>query len=385
VIDGTSMLEETRVPSSKMGATRPVHSFISPDHGGKYYYVSLNDGQDGKPETNSANFIDLVSSSPTYLQAVGEVALGVGHHKAAFSSTKERVAISNIGDCDNVITVYDYSDVGSIKPLKTFTALDLGYDGSSFTTTCDPTYQMGLPPSPHGAATSKLSGKAYSSVTASGDIMAIDLDADPITFKAIKTGGSGGGYTKVTDDGRYIFSLQGNPREAGEGGMPGGGAKCQIGQLVVVDTMTDTVASELPLFYKGPDCSDTLTGSDEESTEPSHMQIANGGKTLFVTLSGGYGVDTARVRQVAVVDIANPAQPAQLPSIAIGTSTSYVGDTLSGDGKYLFYANNIDNTISQVDAVTRKVVKTIPTSAKPATLATFGSSEGPGHQTGPIE
>src|SRR5690606_30652026 len=125
--------------------------------GGKQYYMSLNDG-DGSAATNSASFFDIVVGSDTVHTLVGETPLGVGHHKASFSTTLERVVISNIADCDAVLTVYDYSDPANIEALATLTPEEAGWDGSSFATTCDPTYQMGLPPAPHGCATSALSG-----------------------------------------------------------------------------------------------------------------------------------------------------------------------------------------------------------------------------------
>lgn len=52
----------------------------------------------GVAAENTACFIDLVEASATYLGMSGEVGLGIGHHKASFSATKERIVISNIGD-----------------------------------------------------------------------------------------------------------------------------------------------------------------------------------------------------------------------------------------------------------------------------------------------
>jgi hypothetical protein len=58
---------------------------------------------------------------------------------------------------------------------------------------------------------------------------------------------------------------------------------------------------------------------------------------------------------------------------------------LSGDGRFLFEADNLDGTVTQIDAEAGRVVKTIPVKANPKTLATWGQAEGPGRQTGPIE
>jgi hypothetical protein len=378
IVNPTDMLEIARVHTSFALAQRPVHSYISPERSGKSYWLALNDGTGGDPATNSAAFLDITPGSDRYLQHVGEAALGVGHHKASFSATRERVVISNIADCERVLGVYDYSDIRDIRELATLSAAGAGWDGSSFAKTCDPTYQTGVPPAPHGCATSKLSGKAYCNLTGSGALVQVDLDADLPSFRSLPTQGSGGGYTKASQDGRYIYSLQSEPREGS------GGSVCQIGQLVVLDASTDSVVAQLPLGYLGPDCQQPLVGSDEETTEPSHSLISGDGNQLFITLAGGFELESARVRQHVVVDISEPAAPVQLPSIPVGTSTGYHGDSLSGDGRWLFIANNLDGTVTQVDAATDQVVRTWTVQAKPEVLATFGTREGPSVQTGPI-
>jgi YVTN family beta-propeller protein len=112
--------------------------------------------------------------------------------------------------------------------------------------------------------------------------------------------------------------------------------------------------------------------------------VSADGKTLFINVAGGYGVADARVRQEVIVDVSDPASPVQLASTAVGASASHHGDALTGDGKLLFVANNIDGTVTQIDAATRNVVRTIKVKESPRTLATFGTAEGPSEQTGPI-
>lgn len=379
-VDGRTLLESARLPSSTQGGTRPVHSYISPLRNGKSYWLALNDGMGSLPATSSARFISLTAGS-SYLQPAGEVSLGVGHHKATFSATTERVVISNISDCSNVITVYDYANPANITALRTISARELGWDGSSREKTCDPTYAAGAPVSPHGCATSKVSGRAYCNLTSSGGLAVIDIDATPPTFKVIPTSGAGAGYTKAHTSGRYIFSLQDAPRE-GDPAHPG--AKCQIGQLVVLDASSDTIVKELPLLYRGPGCQTSLLGTDEETTEPSHMLLSGDGKTLFVTAAGGFMVAAARVRQHLVVDVSDPRNPVQKPSIPVGTSNGYHGDALSGDGKFLFVANQLDGTVTEVDTASLSVTRTLTVQAKPSVLCTFGTAEGPSEQTGPI-
>src|SRR5258706_16073649 len=70
-------------------------------------------------------------TSPTFLKPMGEVRLGIGHHKAGFSMKRPRLAVSNISDCSNVVSIYDYENASDIKLVKTFSAADLGYDGST--------------------------------------------------------------------------------------------------------------------------------------------------------------------------------------------------------------------------------------------------------------
>ncbi len=385
IVDGRTMLETARLPSSTKGATRPVHSYISPQLAGIRYWFTFNDGTANMAATNSALLIDVTPGRPSYLKPVGEVPLGVGHHKAAFSNTLPRVVISNISDCDNVLTVYDYADPANIKPLFTLTAKDAGWDGSSFARTCDPSYKMGIPVSPHGCATSKVSNEAYCNLTGSGDIAVVDLDNDGSGakpwFKLLATNGSGGGYTKASRDGRYIYALQSKPRE-GDKNQPG--ASCQVGQLVVIDAQSDTVAKQLPLLYKGPGCTETLAATPAETDEPGHLQISVDGKTLYIAVGGGFMVAAARADQQLVVDIADPANAVQKPSVAVGQASGHRADVLSGDGKFLFVTNNESASVTQIDVAQAAAVKTIKTKDHPLTVATWGSAEGPSEQTGPI-
>jgi hypothetical protein len=48
-------------------------------------------------------------------------------------------------------------------------------------------------------------------------------------------------------------------------------------------------------------------------------------------------------------------------------------------------ANDVDATVTQIDAASLAVVRTWPVESRPQTLATFGTGEGPGVQTGPLD
>ncbi len=384
-INGTTMLEVGRVRSSNVGGTRPVHSYISPTRSGKTYWLALNDGESGTPATNSAAFIDISPGSSSRFQLAGEVALGIGHHKASFSKATSRVVVSNIADCNNALSVYDYSNLGSIQALATFTGAQAGFDapdpgaGNFNPSFCDPTYQRGLPPAPHGCATSPTRGKAYCNMTSSGDMVVIDIDAATPTFTRLPTNGKGGGFTLAHPGGRYLYTMQEEPREGA------GGVNCQIGQIAVTDSMSDTVVARVPVRYRGPSCADALTGTPAETANPGHVYFSHDGNTLFVPTSGGFMVADARVNQVVVLNTSNPASPVQLESITVGTHTGHSASALSGDGKWLFVVHTIDGTVSQIDTATRAVVATFSVGANPKVVATFGTVEGPSEQTGPVE
>jgi YVTN family beta-propeller protein len=377
-VDPRTMLEVARIPSSGLDGVRPVHSYITDIHQAHQYWVAMNDGTDNMG--NTAAFVDITPASQTRFQIRGEMALGHGHHKAAFSSTQARVVISNIGDCENVMSVYDYTDVTAIQTLATLTAADAGWTaadpgaGMFDPMFCDPTYARGVPPAPHGCATSTVSGKAYCNITSSGDMVVVDLDADPPTFTLLPTGGSGGGKTAAHPGGRYVYSVQESPRGI-----------CQIGQLAVVDAMTDTVVAEVPLGYTGPACTDDLTGTAAETANPDHLNFSADGLTMFVGIAGGFEVADARIDQLVVVDLTDPANPVQAPSIGVGVETGHSFQTLSGDGGHLFVVDSIDNTVTEVDVATRTAARTLTVAAMPRCAATYGDTEGPSHQTGPTQ
>jgi hypothetical protein len=320
----------------------------------------MNDGESGAPATNSALFIDITPGSPDYLKAVGEVALGVGHHKAAFGKSAHRVVISNIGDTAEVLAVFDYTDPADIRKLAAISAGGLGVTRAS----------------PHGCGASSLTGKAYCNLTATGDIVSVDLEAATPTFKVLKTGGSGGGYTK--GNGRYVYSLQTRPREA-DTAKPGD--VCQVGQVVVIDSQADSVVNEVPVFYGAADCDDPVAGTPVRTAGPGHIKIA--GDRMYVQMASSSDTSTYADRHL-VLDISDPAAPEQTGALDIGRSLSHHGETLSGDDAWLFVANNLDGTVSQIDASAASVTRTLTVKPNPRTLATWGEAEGPSHLTGPL-
>ncbi len=368
VVNGKSMVQIKRIPSALSGsqAVRPVHSYISPKYDGKQYWMALNDGPStgNTAAANSALFIDLSTPSDTAsIKVVGEVGIGVGHHKACFSKSRHRVVITNINDAAKVLGVYDYSNPAAITEVAAWSADDLGIQGSA---------------APHGCATSALNGKGYCNATGTGDIISVDIDANPPTARLLKTSGSGGGYTK--GKGRYVYSLQSTPRE-GHTTLPG--AVCQVGQIVVIDAQVDSVVKEVAVKYTGPNCTESILGKPEATAGPGHIKIA--GNKLYVQLASGFTDPTGSAAKHLVLDITDLANPIQIASLDIGKSRSHHGECLSGDDKYFFVANNLDGTVTQIDAAAGKVTKALTVRANPRTLATWHEHDGPSHHYGPLE
>src|SRR6266567_3403682 len=100
-------------------------------------------------------------------------------------------------DCSDVVSVYDYQNPSDIKLIKTFSAADLGYDGSTPLKTCDETGKAGVMLSPHGTGTSAATGRVYHFLTGTGQIAIFDIDADVPTVKLVQTAGSGGASVRT--------------------------------------------------------------------------------------------------------------------------------------------------------------------------------------------
>jgi YVTN family beta-propeller protein len=145
----------------------------------------------------------------------------------------------------------------------------------------------------------------------------------------------------------------------------------------------DSLVKELPLLYSGPDCPDSLAGTPADGISPSHILFSPDGAKAFINVAAS--ADTSsRVDKHLVLDVSDPSDPRQLPSIGIGSSYGSHGETLTGDGRFLIVANNKDGTVSVIDASTAKVDRTLAIDNAGKTLATYGTAEGPSHQTGPF-
>jgi YVTN family beta-propeller protein len=388
LIDLNRRSEIGRMPSSSLGGIRPVHMYLSPTIEGRQYVVVLNDGHERgipkgeRPKDSTLLLIDAVQSSPTFLKPVGEVRLGIGHHKVGFSTKRPRLAVSNIADCLDVVSVYDYEDPSDIKRIKTFSDADLGYDRSTPLKTCDETGKAGVMLAPHGTGTSAATGRVYHFLTGTGQIAMFDVDAAVPTVKLLQTAGSGGASVKDLPGGRFMVVPQRGPREVYQ---RGDGSLCQVGQLAVVDAVAEKVAAQLPVFYGEPTCRTSIAGKPYERAALQYAMPSPDGKTVFVEIGTLYGPPNiiAESRFVAVFDLSDPYRPIQLPSIPVGAGNDTREHALTGDGKQLLVTNSLDNSVSVIDVGLRQVVRTIPTVNKPFRVVTFSGQTGPSKPTRP--
>ena len=387
LIDLKRRKEIGRLPSSSLGGVRPVHQYLSPAIEGRQYAVVLNDGNERgtakgeRPKDSTLLLIDAVQSSPTFLKPVGETRLGIGHHKVGFSMKRPRLAVSNISDCTDVVSVFDYTNPSDIKLVKTFSAADLGYDGSTPLKTCDETGKVGLMLSPHGTGTSAATGRVYHFLTGTGQIAAFDIDADVPTVKLMQTAGTGGASVKDLPGGRFMVVPQRGPREVHQ---RADGSVCQVGQLAVIDAVAEKLAAQVPVFYEAT-CRSSIVGKPHERAALQYAMPAPDGKTVFVEIGTLYGPPNvpAESRFVAVFDLTDPYRPVQLLSIPVGAGNDTRDHALTGDGALLLVTNSLENSVSVIDVASRQVVRTIPTVTRPFRVVTFSEELGPSKPAGP--
>jgi YVTN family beta-propeller protein len=388
LIDLKRRSEIGRLPSSSLGGTRPVHMYLSPVLEGRQYIVVLNDGHERgtpkgeRPKDSTLLLIDAAETSPTFLKPAGETRLGIGHHKVGFSTKRPRLAVSNIADCADVVTVYDYQNASDIKPIRTFSAADLGYDGSTPLKTCDETGKAGVMLSPHGVGTSAATGRVYHFLTGTGQIAIFDIDSDVPSVKLIQTAGSGGASVKDLPGGQFMVVPQRGPREVHQ---RADGSICQVGQLAVIDAIAEKVIAQVPVFYGEPTCRSSIAGTPHERAALQYATPSPDGKTVFIQIGTLYGPPNvvAESRFVAVFDLSDPHRPLQLPSIPVDAGNDTREHALTGDGKLLLVPNSLDNSVSVIDVASRQVVCTLPTVTRPFRVVTFSEGIGPSKPTGP--
>jgi hypothetical protein len=113
-----------------------------------------HDGRAAHHFAERAKSVEAANRTRIITFALSHRSSGHHHHKVGFAMKRPRLAVSNISDCSDVVSVYDYQNASDIELVKTFSAADLGYDGSTPLKTCDETGKVGLMLSPHGTGTS---------------------------------------------------------------------------------------------------------------------------------------------------------------------------------------------------------------------------------------
>jgi hypothetical protein len=372
VVQASTMAEVTRTPSTmeESGCSyHPNQLYLTPD---RRFALVLNDSCEG--EGSSAGFIDVRSDSSSRFALVGEVPLGLYWHNAAFSRTQERVVITNGGDCNEVLAIYDYGDIDHIRKVAALPIEAVGFhndppaDGTYDPTYCDNDGEgLGQIPGPGECATAS-NGRAYCTIGATGDVVSIDLDADDPSFDLVRIRGRWGLQMRLHPDGRHLYALH---------SYPYGG--CTIGQLVVIDSQSDAVVAQLPLGYYGPGCTEDLTGTLFEDAQPTGLTFTLDGQTLYVNVGALVG------DQELVLDVRDPAAPVQLGSLDVGLGRG--PDVLSGDGRFLVHVEGVEEvgTLTLIDAPAHELLGVIRTEEEPRVAVTFGTEEGPSPQDGPFD
>ena len=352
-----------------------MHSYVTPTVGGKTYWVTNNDGMVPMLATNTLRFLDLTPDSPTYLQPVGEITLpGMGHHKNAYSVERARVSVSNIADCNSALSVIDYTNVGNPTVVKSFAAVEID---EALGAACATRGAV-----PHGGGFSPVGKRGYHNLTGWGKILvgrpgrgSTDLQAD--------------GHQRLGErlhqnrQGRALRLLaaesaaRGRRDQAGSrlSDRPAGRHRRDDGQRRPGDAAA-VQGWQLCRQARRDRRRDGRTGADEDLGGRQDDVRRQPGHT------GGGSLEPRYSDQLQIIDITDPANPVQKPSITIGKHSGHRAMALTGDGRYLYVANGNDSTISQLEIATG-AVKTIVTKGKPTSLATWGRLEGPSAQTGP--
>jgi hypothetical protein len=382
LVDARSLREVGRIASSTIGGTRPVHLYLAPERpDGRRLVLVANDGNPQRPtrDDNSALIID--ATDPAAPRVAGEVRLGIGHHKLAFSRDGLRFSASNIADCEEVVGVYDIADPARPARLLSVTGADLGLDGRDGRPACDPTGRVGRRPGPHGTATFGANGLHAHNANGTGQFILLDAEANPPRLAAVLNtkGGSGGASIAAHPRGRYAYGPQNTPR-ADRSGAEAGSA-CQIGQLAVIDGVEKRLAAEVPILY---DAGCAALPERARGARPAYAFVTADGRTLALTVGTLNAAQPGRAEMLVLFDLADPARPTQVASVPVGAAAGHRDAAITADGRILFVPGNADASVTIVDLVERRAVRRLAVAAEPNRVAAWSPTAGPTKAPGTI-
>lgn len=382
MVDARSLREVGRIPSSGIGGTRPVHLYLAPPRAdGRRLVLVANDGNAQRParDDNSALVID--ATNPASPRVAGEVRLGIGHHKLAFSRDGLRFSASNIADCDEVVGVYDIADPARPARLFGVTGADLGLDGRGGRPACDPTGRLGRRPGPHGTATFAANGLHAHNANGTGQFILVEAEATPPRLAAVLAtdGGSGGASIAVHPSGRFAYGPQNTPRAGGSGAQAG--APCQIGQLAVVDGVERRLAAQVPILY---DAGCTALPERARGARPAYAFVTPDGRTLALTVGTLNAAQPGRAEVLVLFDLADPARPAQVASVPVGAAAGHRDAAMTTDGRILFVPGSADASVTIVDLAQRRAIRRLAVAAEPNRVAAWSPTAGPTKAPGSI-
>lgn len=342
----------------------PLEMLFSPD--GRVLYVVCQDSDEVK-------VVDVASGKPVTSIPVGHVPRGI-----ALSPNALRLYVTNAWS--DAVSVIDTNSLQVIQTLPT------GFE-------------------PSGVISDKKGETLYVANRLSNDISVIDLTTGKETERLV--GGRGASYLAISPDGRFIYCTHIYPN-------PGAFRTEPNSEITVIDTETHRVVERkslhnvagafhvaisadgklgvvaqlrpknlIPLAHveHGWAFGDSLTlfGQDVGGTVqipideldryyalPWGIAIAPDKSKIFLTTAGSESVTVIDVRKLLrtvhfhhkpfVNDL---SASAEFVSARIPVGHNPRGVALSPDGKKLYVANRLDDTISVIDITTEQVVATL--------------------------
>lgn len=341
LFDARTYKEVARLASSRSGGVNPHHGYLVKTAKHTLYAVA-HDGENRDKDSTVA-FFEVLPQAPG-LAFAGEVRVGAGHHKLAHFPGQDWVSVSNINDCEQVLSVLDVSQPAQPRVVHAIGATQLGYSGESPEKRCDAAGKQGRALRPHGAAASQRFH--VHNFNGTGQMAVIKSDG---TVRVLDTQGSGGASGVALPDGSVVMT-QFAPREGGAG------ASCQVGQLAWVSASGDQL-QQIPVRMQ-PNCTQGSKGA-----RLGYASLGPDRKTLMLPLST-MGNDAEAAKLLVRVRL-EEGKAVQLPSVAIGEQFGHRDHGWLPDGSLFVFPNGKSNTVSVVDGKTGAVTATVAVQPNP--------------------